>query len=52
MKSRFGYLVRDEGHWFDALFLGVRGMVGIREDLPWSREVCSGDLEEIQDGGF
>jgi hypothetical protein len=33
-------------------FLGVRGMASIGRDLPWKREVCSRDIEEIQDGGL
>jgi hypothetical protein len=44
------YRVQDEGHLLDALFLGVRGIADIGRDLPWSREVHSRDLEEIQDG--
>ena len=52
MQRIFGYRVQYEGHWIDALFIGVRGMTGIERDLPWTREVCSRDLEEIQDGGL
>jgi hypothetical protein len=52
VKIIFGYRVRDDGHWIDALFLGSRGMENIGRDIPWSREVCSRHLEEIQDGGL
>jgi hypothetical protein len=31
VQSRFSYKVKDEGHWFDALFFGVRGMQVSRE---------------------
>lgn len=41
--------IRHEGHRPDALLFGIGGVAATRRDFPWTRQVCSGDLKEIQD---
>ena len=42
----------NEGLRYDALFLRHGGVVEWKWNLPWTREVCSRDSEEIQDDGL
>ena len=44
--------VRDKGPGDDALLLRFGGVAKIRWDIPWSRKVCSGYYEEIQNAGL
>ena len=47
-KEDTSYRVRNEITGYDALLLRHRGVEECRWDFPWSRKVCSGDSEEIQ----
>ena len=44
--------VRDEELGYDALLSRHGGVEECRWNLPWTREFCSGDLEEVWDGGL
>ena len=41
--------VRDEGLGYDALLSRHEGVTKFRWNPPWTREVCSGDPEEVRD---
>ena len=51
-RRRLLVRVRDEGLGDDALLSRHGGVAECRWNLPWTKEVCSRDPEEVQDDGL
>ena len=52
IQRKYFCQVLDEGLGYDELLSRYGGVAECGWNLPWTREICSRDLEEVQDDGL